>query len=156
MLSKVLPKFILGSISFLLHIVNTLFWVVPILCFALLKLLLPIPFIRKIFDRLLNGCASNWISFNGLIFKLTKKIEWNVDLPSELSIDGWYLVMANHQSWVDIMVLQQVFNRKIPFLKFFLKQQLIWVPVCLGLHGGPSIFHLCEGIPSRLLRKTPT
>ena len=43
--------------------------------------------------------------------------------------DQWYLVISNHQSWVDIPVLQTVFHKQIPFLKFFLKQQLIWVPV---------------------------
>ncbi len=39
---------------------------------------------------------------------------------------------SNHRSWVDILVLQSIFNRRIPFLKFFLKRQLIWVPL-LGL-----------------------
>ena len=41
-------------------------------------------------------------------------------------------MLCNHQSWVDIPVLQKVFNRRIPFLRFFLKQELIWVPL-LGL-----------------------
>ena len=45
---------------------------------------------------------------------------------------GHYLVLANHQSWVDILVLQKVFNRRIPLLRFFLKRSLFWVPV-LGL-----------------------
>ena len=45
---------------------------------------------------------------------------------------GWYLVSSNHQSWVDILVLQRVFHGRIPFLKFFLKRELIWVPV-IGL-----------------------
>jgi 1-acyl-sn-glycerol-3-phosphate acyltransferase len=42
------------------------------------------------------------------------------------------MVNCNHQSWVDILVLQRLLNRRIPMLKFFLKQQLIWVPV-IGL-----------------------
>jgi 1-acyl-sn-glycerol-3-phosphate acyltransferase len=45
---------------------------------------------------------------------------------------GWYLVSSNHQSWVDILVLQRVFHGRIPFLKFFLKRELLWVPV-IGL-----------------------
>jgi 1-acyl-sn-glycerol-3-phosphate acyltransferase len=45
---------------------------------------------------------------------------------------GWYLVNSNHQSWVDIFVLQHLLNRKIPFLKFLIKQELIYVPV-IGL-----------------------
>jgi 1-acyl-sn-glycerol-3-phosphate acyltransferase len=40
--------------------------------------------------------------------------------------------MANHQSWADIFVLQGITNRKIPMLKFFMKDVLIWVPV-IGL-----------------------
>ena len=51
---------------------------------------------------------------------------------ADLRVDGHYLVLANHQSWVDIPVLQRVFNRRIPLLRFFLKRQLFWVPV-LGL-----------------------
>jgi 1-acyl-sn-glycerol-3-phosphate acyltransferase len=41
-------------------------------------------------------------------------------------------VSSNHQSWVDILVLQRVFHGRIPFLKFFLKRELMWVPV-IGL-----------------------
>jgi 1-acyl-sn-glycerol-3-phosphate acyltransferase len=41
-------------------------------------------------------------------------------------------MLANHQSWVDIVVMQKVFNRRIPLMRFFLKRQLFWVPF-LGL-----------------------
>jgi 1-acyl-sn-glycerol-3-phosphate acyltransferase len=44
------------------------------------------------------------------------------------SDQDWYVVVANHRSWTDILVLQKVFNRRIPFLKFLLKKELIWVP----------------------------
>jgi 1-acyl-sn-glycerol-3-phosphate acyltransferase len=53
---------------------------------------------------------------------------WDVRGLEGLSMEGWYLVSANHRSWVDIVVLQRVFNHRIPFLKFFLKRELIWVP----------------------------
>ena len=55
-----------------------------------------------------------------------------LDPGADLRRDGHYLVLANHQSWVDILVLQKVFNRRIPLLRFFLKRQLFWVPL-LGL-----------------------
>jgi 1-acyl-sn-glycerol-3-phosphate acyltransferase len=57
---------------------------------------------------------------------------WDVQGVDGLHLRGWYLVSPNHQSWVDILVLQRVFHGRIPFLKFFLKQELIWVPV-IGL-----------------------
>jgi len=56
----------------------------------------------------------------------------SVQEDAALQADGHYLVLANHQSWVDILVLQKVFNRRIPLLRFFLKRQLFWVPL-LGL-----------------------
>jgi 1-acyl-sn-glycerol-3-phosphate acyltransferase len=60
------------------------------------------------------------------------RVRWDVAGTEGLAPDGWYLVASNHQSWVDILVLQKVFTRRIPLLKFFLKRELIYVPV-IGL-----------------------
>jgi 1-acyl-sn-glycerol-3-phosphate acyltransferase len=76
----------------------------------------------------MSRIAELWISGNDLNIAVTQKIEWKIQLPPGLSLDRSYLVCANHQSWVDIVVLQHVFNRQIPFLRFFLKQQLLYVP----------------------------
>lgn len=46
----------------------------------------------------------------------------------QMSDENWYLVISNHQSWVDIVLLQSYLYGTIPPLKFFTKQQLIWVP----------------------------
>jgi len=154
MLSKFLPLFLVGSISFLMHVINTLFWVMPIFVLALLKVVLPFSSIRRIFDRLLNASASNWISFNAAIFKISKPIDWQINIPKNISTDDWYLVMANHQSWVDILVLQTTFNRKIPFLKFFLKQQLIWVPV-LGMAWWALDFPFMKRYSKSYIKKNP-
>jgi len=59
-------------------------------------------------------------------------MDWAVSGVEALNPRQWYLVMCNHQSWVDILVLQHVLNRRIPLLKFFLKKELIWVPI-MGL-----------------------
>jgi len=47
---------------------------------------------------------------------------------AEMSADNWYLVISNHQSWTDILLLQSYLYGIIPPLKFFTKEQLIWVP----------------------------
>ena len=54
---------------------------------------------------------------------------WDVEGVETLDRSEWYLVLANHQSWVDIAVLQRIFHRKIPFLKFFIKKELLWLPI---------------------------
>jgi len=79
-----------------------------------------------------NQMGTVWVSLNNLNFLLTNPVRWEITGVEGLHPDRWYLVVANHQSWVDILTLQRVFNGKIPFLKFFLKKELFWVPV-LGL-----------------------
>jgi len=127
-----LPGPIRGAISLLLILANTVFWACFLFPLAFLKLIVPIGAWRKACNMVLDAIATNWIGGNNLNLWLINDIKWEVTGMEGLSRDDWYLVMSNHQSWSDILVLQKVFNRKIPFLKFFLKKELIWVPV-LGL-----------------------
>ena len=114
-----------------LYIVNTLFWALPIFVLSIFKLV-PITRFRAGISYILDLCATGWISVNSFIQLLTTPMKIHVSGLEGLKKNDWYLVLSNHQSWVDIVVLQRVFNRKLPFLKFFLKKELIYVPV-LGL-----------------------
>lgn len=111
---------------------NTLFWFLPIFVLAIVKLLLPLPTPRRGITRLLMAMGENWISGNRLILAGGGTLGWRAKGLDKLRRDGWYLLLPNHQTWVDILVLQAVYNRRIPFLKFFIKQELIWFPV-LGI-----------------------
>lgn len=111
---------------------NTLVHVPPLVLLALVKALLPFARLRRWFNPLLTGLAESWIAVNSAMIGAFTRTDFQVDLPAGLQRDGHYLVLANHQSWVDIVVLQKVFNRRIPLLRFFLKRSLFWVPV-LGL-----------------------
>lgn len=99
---------------------------------ALLKLAVPRGAVRRGADRVLNALAEGWIAVNGWWMALVQRTRWDVRGVEGLRRRGWYLVNANHQSWVDILVLQKVFHRRVPFLKFFLKRELAYVPV-MGL-----------------------
>lgn len=144
---------IAGSLSVILYFLNTIFWVIPIMLLSVLKLI-PVPFWRRGLSHLLDGCATNWITINRLNQNIFSRVKWNVNGLDSLSTDDWYLVIANHQSWVDILVLQRVFNRKIPFLKFFLKQELIWVPF-LGLAWWALDFPFMRRYSKSFLAKNP-
>ncbi|TWI12021.1 acyltransferase [Aerolutibacter ruishenii] len=117
---------------FLLIAVSTVVHVVPLLLVALVKALLPSERLRVASNPLLTGLAESWIGVNNWMWSQFTRTGVHVDDDAPLQIDGHYLVLANHQSWVDILVLQKVFNRRIPLLRFFLKRQLFWVPL-LGL-----------------------
>jgi 1-acyl-sn-glycerol-3-phosphate acyltransferase len=131
MLSR-LPHPLRGIITALLLGLNTLLVAASLVLPALVKLLLPVEAVRRVCDRILNGLASGWVAFNGVWIGAVRPVVWDVSGLDGLHARGWYLVSSNHQSWVDILVLQRVFHGRIPFLKFFLKRELIWVPV-IGL-----------------------
>jgi len=127
-----LPAPLLGVLACSLMLLNILFWVPILLCGAVIKLLLPFKKVRLLMDPLLLRIAEAWIAGNSGWMRLTQKLDWEVSGIQDVSPKQWYLVVCNHQSWVDILVLQHLLNRRIPLLKFFLKKELIWVPI-MGL-----------------------
>lgn len=127
-----LPTFIRLPLALLLVVPNVLAHSAVLLILAAIKALVPIAGFRELMSRALVAIAEQWIEMNGVLFGLLTSTQWRIEGMDSLDRDGWYLVLSNHQSWVDIPVLQKTFNRRIPFLKFFLKKQLMWVPV-LGL-----------------------
>jgi 1-acyl-sn-glycerol-3-phosphate acyltransferase len=130
-MASILPA-VRGAFAFTLVVLSTLVAVTSMMPFALVKLLLPFTAVRHVVDRVLNGIATGWIGINSAWIDGVGHTQWDVQGADGLEADGWYLVSSNHQSWVDILVLQKVFNRRIPMLKFFLKRELMWVPV-IGL-----------------------
>jgi 1-acyl-sn-glycerol-3-phosphate acyltransferase len=149
-----LPAPVLGCFAFLMIVVNTAFWAILILLVALLKLILPFQPVRKVIDPVLISFAENWIDGNSILIYLTQKSKWEVHGLENLNRRGWYLVNANHQTWVDIFVLQKLFNRKIPLLKFFLKAELIKVPV-IGFAWWALDFPFMKRYSKSYLRKHP-
>ena len=127
-----LPPTLRGVIAFCLLVLNTLFWCSLLFALSLVKLIVRLPALRRWIDPLLNRIATCWIACNSGWMALTQRTRWDVQGVQELPYKGWYLVNCNHQSWVDIFVLQHSLNRRIPLLKFFLKQELFYVPV-IGL-----------------------
>lgn len=124
-----LPGLIRIPLALLSLLLNTALHVMVLFAFTLLKLLMPLRAARDLCSRVLVAIAESWIGINSALFEVFTRTAWQVDGVDGLRRDGNYLVLCNHQSWVDIPVLQKIFNRRIPFLRFFLKSQLIWVPL---------------------------
>jgi 1-acyl-sn-glycerol-3-phosphate acyltransferase len=128
-----LPHALRGALSVLALALNTLIITASLVPPALLKLLVPATASRRAADRALAALASAWVAINNAwIVAVRPGARWDVQGVAALHPHGWYLVTSNHQSWVDILVLQRIFHGHVPFLKFFLKRELIWVPV-IGL-----------------------
>ncbi|WP_426702446.1 acyltransferase [Rhodanobacter sp. Col0626] len=144
-----LPGPIRIPLALLLLAISTVLHVVLLFALTLVKLIVPIRAIRLACSHVLVRIAESWIGMNNLLFDGFTRTRWQVDGLGGLRRDSNYLVLCNHQSWVDIPVLQKVFNRRIPFLRFFLKQQLIWVPLL-----GPAWWALDFPFMKRYSRET--
>ncbi len=101
----------------------------PVLTLGLLKTIIPS---RKI-DEMAIGLTNSWLGVNSwLIDHVLPEIDWQITLPTNLSLQGRYLLMCNHQSWVDTTVMQYVGLPRMPLTRFFTKWELIFIPF-LGL-----------------------
>ena len=149
-----LPSVLTGSINSLSLAANTFSLCTPLFGLALLKTL-PIKPLQKACTQGSTFIAETWIGINSKMFDLTHQTQYNItgDLD-KISYNGWYMVVANHQSWADIFILQKIFNRHAPFFKFFLKQELIYVPV-MGLCWSALDYPFMKRYSKEFLAKHP-
>ncbi len=143
-----------GIICLLVVVVNTVFWVPILVFFSLIKLIVPIKIFQNALSRFLVTIANSWIWVNTVSHEMIHGKKVTVSGIDDLAIDDWYLVISNHRAAADIPILQNVFYKKIPFLKFFLKKELIWVPF-LGLAWWALDFPFMRRFSADYLAKNP-
>ncbi|MBL0712509.1 MAG: acyltransferase [Desulfosarcina sp.] len=143
-----------GMMALAGYTVNTIFWCLLILAVAFLKALVPVAGFRRLCSAVLHFIAMRWIAVNNLNMRLISRVHIQARGIEALRVDNWYLVLSNHQSWVDILVLQNIFHRRIPFLKFFIKKELIWMPF-LGLAWWAMDFPFVERYSRQILARKP-
>ena len=151
---QTLRETIRGSLSLLVYLLNTIIWCIPLFALALAKAVIPLESWRQKCSRMLNAIAENWIWVNNQNQKMVGNTHWEVRGVENLERSDWYLVLANHQSWVDILVLQRIFHKKIPFLKFFIKKELLWFPI-LGQAWWAMDFPFVKRYSQSQLQKNP-
>ena len=143
-----------GIVFLIITILNTLFWVPILVVFSLLKFLVPITFVRKYVSQFLVWIANNWIWLNSFMSRILYGNKIKVTGLNDLDKNDWYLVISNHRAAADIPILQHVFYKKIPFLKFFLKKELIYVPF-LGVAWWALDFPFMRRFSADYLAKNP-
>ena len=154
MMLQALPEAVRGGLSLIIYVINTVFWCIPLFVLAAAKAAVPLESWMRRCSRMLNGIAENWIWVNNQNQKLSGNTNWEIQGLESLKRSEWYLVLANHQSWVDILVLQRIFHRKIPFLKFFIKKELLWFPF-LGQAWWALDFPFVKRYAKSYLKKKP-
>jgi 1-acyl-sn-glycerol-3-phosphate acyltransferase len=151
---KAFIKTLRGLTSLFGYFCNTIFWCTPLFVLTILKFMIPLTRFRRWCSQTLNALATGWVGTNTINQRMFSRTSLVVQGLQGLSLNDKYLVLANHQSWVDILVLQRIFHRKIPFLKFFLKKELIWFPV-LGQAWWALDFPFMKRYSKQFLKKKP-
>ena len=149
-----LPAPLKAILACLILAADTLFHAPFLFLVTLLRLLIPLKVWRTFCTRVAIMIAESWISVNSFWMWLTQPLQWDVSGVEALDKEHWYFVSSNHQSWADILILQHLLNRRIPMLKFFLKQELIWVPV-IGLCWWALDFPFMKRYSKEYLEKHP-
>ena len=84
----------------------------------------------SIADKAVIKIATHWISSNSaLIDNMLPRKDWRINLPDDIHTNGKYLLVSNHQSWVDTSIVQYIGEKRLPLTRFFTKFELIYIPI---------------------------
>lgn len=113
-------------IGIILLLINMIVVATSILIFFCLIHLLPKASWRHRGRAWLQNWPVWWMDVNYWILQLCTYKKWRIEGQADLRPERWYLLIGNHQSWMDILVLGTFFRHKVPVLKFFMKKELLW------------------------------
>ncbi|MDO6568201.1 acyltransferase [Alteromonas sp. 1_MG-2023] len=121
-----------SPVIFLIHttlqVFNLALWGGLIILLGVVKLILPAGKVTQVWNSLMHACLFSFGRFSVLLIRLFNNISIERPIDGRLSKDGWYLIIANHLSYLDIVLLIEFATNRIPAPKFFLKKELIWLP----------------------------
>ena len=81
-------------------------------------------------DKAVIKIANHWINSNNAVIDMVlPQKDWRINLPDDVYTDGKYLLISNHQSWVDTSIVQYISQDRLPLTRFFTKFELIYIPI---------------------------
>lgn len=123
-----LPGWLLLPFSFSLFTLNLALWGILVTPLGIIKLLLPFKLVHRATADAGKGCYRGWTAVNTGLINLFNNVDWQINGARALDKHSWYLLISNHKSWLDIPVVSTVAHSCIPEPKFFLKDELKWLP----------------------------
>ena len=124
-----LPGPILLVFNLVMLSVVTLILALPIFVGALIRLILPLKPVLKSLDAIYQFIFWTWAHFLSFQIALTNKTKWDVAGLDQVKVKGACMIISNHLSWADIVMLIVLYRGRIPITKFFLKHSLIYIPI---------------------------
>lgn len=124
-----LPKPLVGVLALTLYTLNISWWASWLLVAALIRWLLPIKKWQRFWQHVMHQMPSLWILCNNIIMRLTTRTQWDIQGLENLNPKAWYMLIANHQTWTDILVIFKTLGTRVSPIRYFLKEELRWLPI---------------------------
>ena len=128
-----------GVLAALFLSLNTAIWCIPLYIAGIVRFLVPIASVQRTLSGAMDLVIDGWVGGNRAMNAALRlhQMDLTLDVAAPLSLRNRYLLICNHQSWADIIILQNSFRGILPPLKFFTKRELIWIPLL-----GPAMWLL--------------
>ncbi len=150
-----MPPALKGFISLLFIVVATVLCCVPIYVLAIIRFVAPRAWETPL-SRFIDGIPNFWLGVQVFMSKYWLKVQWHVTAPPDLNPNQWYLLISNHQTWVDpFAIAAGVGSPQIPVTKFFAKQEVLWIPF-VNLATYAIHCPMLKRYPKQALEKNPT
>lgn len=121
-----------GFVSFIYIISNLSFWIIPVILLAVIKLMVPVSRIKVRSYQAMIWIYGIAVKINDFLLFGIMKNKLHIQNPGALNKERNYLILSNHQSWADILILQSFLNKNTPPIRFIVKRELIFMPL-IGL-----------------------
>lgn len=144
-----------GVVASILAVLFMLFVAFSIVIGGCFICLIPCAKLRSALRKKLLFFQSLWGKLNRFVLLTGLRHKWDIQIPENLSTKQWYLIIANHRSWTDILVLTSLFSSKTPAFKFFYKRELLWQLPVAGLAMWFLRFPHVARYPREKLKKRP-
>ena len=118
---KFLFENLIGITSITILVLNTVILSCLLIPLGIIKFFLPITSLKVLFTKFIIKVGELWIFTNKIWVKALHNPKWQIIGRENIKSDGWTIATSNHQSFADIFLLQDITNRKMPMLKFFMK-----------------------------------
>ncbi len=144
-----------GVLNMTFMAVSTILVAVGVYVFAFLAWLMPGKKLTAAIEKILHRFPVYWIDLLGFSMRITAGKRYDIRGSGDFDVNKPYLLVSNHVSALDIIVLGYVFHRKTPCMKFFMKKQLLWTLPFAGLATWLLGYPFMERHTSSQIRKRP-
>lgn len=146
-----------GVLSTALLLLATFFFSILIILSVSLCRIIPIRSWRRSCLIKAHQLPTMWMAVNRWIMLISTHGKWQINTSPGPTLNRrhTYLLISNHQSWVDILSIGYVFNARISTARFFMKKELLWTLPITGIACYLLGYPMLERATSEDIKKNP-